>query len=82
MLRLEFKRNKILTESVNRQRRQRHNLLIGRVIAVPLLQQERGTRMSDGDGEEDVDDDEFDFGHQYNNEVEESQETRSWPPCQ
>jgi hypothetical protein len=27
--------------------------------------------MSDGDGEEDVDDDEFDFGHQYNDEVEE-----------
>jgi hypothetical protein len=43
---------------------------------VSLLQQERGTRMSDGDGEEDVDDDEFDFGHQYNDEVEESQEDR------
>jgi len=41
---------------------------------VSLLQQERGTRMSDGDGEEDVNDDEFDFGHQYNDEVEESQE--------
>ena len=30
--------------------------------------------MSDGNGEEDVNDDEFDFGHQYNDEVEESQE--------
>jgi hypothetical protein len=66
MLRLEDKRNKILTESF-RQRRHQNNPLIGRVIATSLLQQELGTKMSDGDGEEDVDDDEFDFEHQYNN---------------
>ena len=30
--------------------------------------------MSDGNGEEDVNDDEFDFGHQYDYVVEESQE--------
>ena len=30
--------------------------------------------MSDGNGEEDVNDDEFDFGHQYDDMVEESQE--------
>ncbi len=72
MLRLEVKRNKILTESLRGQQQQQDDPLIGRVIAASLLPQERcGTRMSDGDGEEDVNDNEFDFGRQYNDEVEE-----------
>jgi hypothetical protein len=63
-----------LTESLIGQQQQQDDPLIGRVIAASLSllpQERRGTRMSDGDGEEDVDDDEFDFGCQYNNEVEE-----------
>ena len=74
MLRQELKRNKIWTESVNRQG---CDPLIGRFITEPLFQQQRGM-MSDSSGDFDPD---FEHQYEYNNdEVEESQDALASSP--